>query len=350
MSGKAKTSGVSRSAVGDDNDRGDSEPKTKKQRLLTAASVQNAETEEELYQKAIALVFGGELYAKLLRYAGPEGIAHLRGDQKWRKAMDDLPADDLRALKLPVVERPDDVDLTLLRQMLTEPISSAYPGQDSGWTLSELGWKILVKSPLTSNAVIEGMISSDCGAQKLKTISFRPSNSVEILTKLLCLVKPGLFWNIAHHLNASSEILSAVLLRGANDDLTISGRVATNLNTGPLDLHFLSEHGDRYVRRDVASNTSTPEYVLRKLSADREVTVRVAVATNPRTPRDMLISLSIDASEQVRIGVAVNPNAGLDLLSRLALDDSDAVLEFLAENRKKDFDVIFNEARKNTVH
>ena len=109
MSGRAKTSAVSRSAVGEGggdggDGRGDSEPKTKKQRLAAATSSEKSvATDDGFYQKAVSLVFGGELYFKLLQYAGPEGIAHLRGDRKWRKAMDDLPADDLRALDLPVV-------------------------------------------------------------------------------------------------------------------------------------------------------------------------------------------------------------------------------------------------------
>ena len=155
MSGNAKDSGVSRSADGEQGGdggggRGDSEPRTKKQH----------ETDEELYQKAASLVFGGGLYSKLLRYAGPEGIAHLRGDRKWRKAMDELPADDLRELKLPVVTRPDDVDLALLRQLLTEPTSATLMGKPSGpWTLNELGW-----NPLLQVAVdkLYHLLSSGC--------------------------------------------------------------------------------------------------------------------------------------------------------------------------------------------
>lgn len=62
MSGKG-ASGVSRSAAGGDGGRRDSEPKTKRQRLTAATK---EETKEILRQKAVAMVFGGELYAKLL--------------------------------------------------------------------------------------------------------------------------------------------------------------------------------------------------------------------------------------------------------------------------------------------
>ena len=355
MSGKAKTSGVSRSAVGDDHDRGDSEPKTKKQRLLTAAaSDQNAETEEDLYQKAVSLVFGGELYAKLLRYAGPEGIAHLRGDRKWRMAMDELPADDLRLLDLPVVERPDDVDLTLLRQLLTEPAPTALMGRvSSSWTLNDLGRKILAKSPLTSNTVIEGMINSDCDAHILEMMSSRPSNSVAIHTKLLRLGKPEIYLYVTASELATTELLSAILMRLPQSKLEESSKasalynIAGHKNTGGFDLDFLSAHEDFWVRRCVAQHRSTPCYLLRKLSSDTETFVQAAVACNPETPRDVLICLSVDASEHVRAGVAWNPNASLDLLTKLALDDDSDVLYALAQSQKKYFDLLFDEARKS---
>ena len=356
MSGKAKTSGVSRSAVGDDHDhdRGDSEPKTKKQRLLTAAaSDQNAETEEDLYQKAVSLVFGGELYAKLLRYAGPEGIAHLRGDRKWRKAMDELPADDLRGLHLPVVKRPDDVDLTLLRELLTEPAPTALIDQASGsWTLNELGRKILVRSPLTSNAVIRNVVNSGNDELLDGSICHRLGNSAEILADLVRLGKPKVLWKIPYHPAATCEILSAILVRLPQSKLsqdhvrTAVNNIANHRNTGGFDLDFLSTHEDSYVRRCVAQNRSTPSYLLRKLSSDTVTRVRAAVARNPKTPRDRLVSLSVDPSHVVRAAVARNPNAYLDLLTKLAQDDDSDVLYALAQSQKKHFDLIFDEARK----
>ena len=357
MSGKAKTSGVSRSAVGDDHDhdRGDSEPKTKKQRLLTAAaSDQNAETEEDLYQKAVSLVFGGELYAKLLRYAGPEGIAHLRGDRKWRMAMDELPADDLRLLDLPVVERPDDVDLTLLRQLLTEPAPTALMGRaSSSWTLNELGRKILAKSPLTSNAVISDVINSGNDQLLNESVAFRRGNSAKILADLVRLGKPNIFLNISCHPAATSEILSAILVRllgsnPSNDIVTAAFiNIAEHENTGELDLNFLSGCEDSHIRYSVAGNRCAPPYLLRKLSSDASLLVRAAVAGNPKTPRDKLVSLSIDTSYMVRAAVAQNSGLGLDLLLKLALDEDRYVLETLATSQKKHFDLIFDEARKS---
>ena len=358
MSGKAKTSGVSRSAVGDGGGgaggRGDSEPKTKKQRLSVAAgSEKSVETDEELYQKAVSLVFGGELYSKLLQYAGPEGIAHLRDDRKWRKAMDELPVDDRKGLNLPVVERPDDVDLTLLRQLLTEPASTAHAGRKSGcWTLSELGWKILVRSPLTSNAVIRDMINS--GNDKLldESVVERRGNSADILADLVRHGKPEFLWRISRHPSATCEILSTTLMRlphsllSPYDIRTALENIAKHENTGELDLDFLSAHENSSVRTCVARNRATPIYLLRKLSTDPDVYVRSAVACNPKTPRDILISLSIDPSDYVRAAVAENSSAGLDLLVKLALDDDPDVLETLAcYQEKKHFDLIFDEAR-----
>ena len=360
MSGRAKASGVSRPTTDggtndDDRGRGDSEPKTKKQRLLDQkeADEQN-ETDEELYQKAVALVFGGELYAKLLQYAGPEGIAHLRGDRHWRKAMDGLPADDLRALELPVAARPDDVDLALLRKMLTEPASAGLIGQTFGcWTLNELGLKILAVSPLTSNAVVIDLINSGNDELLHESISLRQGNSTKVLADLVRLGKPDLLVSIAKHQNASSEVLSAILLRLSGSKLpgstvrTASYYIAKHENVGELDLDFLSRHEYFAVRENVAQNRSTPTCLLRKLSSDKSKWVRAAVARNRNTPRDTLISLIIDPSDVVRAAVARNPDAGLDLLFKLAMDDSHYVLESLAISHEKHFDLIFDEARKS---
>ena len=350
MSGKANNKS-SRSAAGG---RGaDSEPETKKQRLAATHGEKSVETDEELYQKALSLVFGGELYFKLLQYAGPEGIAHLRGDRKWRKAMDELSADDLRALRLPVVERPDDVDLTLLRQLLTEPASSANAGRKSGcWTLNELGWKTLLRSPLTSNAVIRDVINSDGNDELLdESMGFRRGNSAKVLADLVRLGKPDFFFEIARHPAATSEILSAILVRLPESTLpfppNVSFHIAANKSTGELDLDFLSQHENRHVRRGVAMNRATPSYLLRKLSSDTDSHVRAAVARNRKTPRDKLVSLSIDPADVVRAAVAENPGAGLDLLLKLALDDDHYVLETLARHQKKHFDLIFDEARKS---
>ena len=358
MSGKAKTSGVSPSAVGDGGGgaggRGDSEPKTKKQRLSVAAgSEKSVETDEELYQKAVSLVFGGELYSKLLQYAGPEGIAHLRGDRKWRKAMDELPVDDRKGLNLPVVERPDDVDLTLLRQLLTEPASTAHAGRKSGcWTLSELGWKILVRSPLTSNAVIRDVINSSNDNLLDVSLLERQGNSAKVLADLVRHGKPEILWQISNHPSATCEILSAILVRLPQSKLsqvdirTALENIAKHENTGELDLDFLSAHESLSVRRGVAKNRATPIYLLRKLSTDPDDYVQSAVACNPKTPRDILISLSIDPSEFVRASIAENYSAGLDIFLKLAMDDSRYVLDTLARYQEKNnFDLIFDEAR-----
>lgn len=139
MSSSGAATGASRSAGGGNGggSPGNSEPKTKKQRLAT--SEHKHETDEELYQNAVALVFGGELYAKLLSYGGEEAIAHFRDDYRWRTAMDELSEADKKALELPSVPRPSDMDLTLLRALLTEPISSPHTGGSGTWALNKLG-------------------------------------------------------------------------------------------------------------------------------------------------------------------------------------------------------------------
>ena len=161
MSTSQSSSGAGAAAAGRGDDS-DAEPKTKKQRLAGASAA--PESEEDLHQKAVSLVFGGELYSKLLGYGGQEAILHLRDDDQWRKAMDELPADDLKSLKLPVVRQPSDTELFLLRGLLTKPLeaSSTLPNTKLGWTLSDVGRRTLATSPLASNKMLQNLVQSGC--------------------------------------------------------------------------------------------------------------------------------------------------------------------------------------------
>ena len=349
MSGKG-ASGVSRSAAGGDDGRGDSEPKTKKQRLADQASMaehQN-ETDEELYQNAVSMVFGGDLYSNLLGYVGAEGIAHLRGDRKWRKAMDALPPDELQALKLFSVPRPSTVDLSILRKLLTEPVSES-PGKESlGWTFNDIAWSVLVASPLTSNKVFERMAIVDACKDLLPSIAWKRHTSSLALKKVLQVGDSSVFEPIARHPNATSEILSAVLLRVSNcDSLSVSTTherlyelIASHLNTGELDLLFLSKMEYVSVRTAVSKNIKLPEHMLRALVTDDVASVRAGVALNRSTPRSLLIKLGMDPSADVRAAVARNRSAPLSLLQNLSADSEKVVLQSLAQNPNSDKNVI----------
>lgn len=343
MSGKAKSSGVSRSAGGEGGgdgrgDRGDSEPKTKKQRLIAAGSDQNTETEEELYQKAVALVFGGQLYFKLLQYAGRDGIRHLRGDRHWRKAMDELPADDLRQLKLPAVPRPSDIDLSLLRSLLT--VKTSAGDGCSGWTLNDLGWEVLVSSPLTSYRVYEDIIKPDLDNRRLEMIANDYDAPAGALKKMVRRGTSEILLSIASHRNATSEILSAVLLRvlhrhsnfSSGSVVKITECVAHHKNTCELDLMLLADDTDKVVRAAVGKNENTPGEVLRDLSSDESSLVRYKVARNRSTPQDVLVALSVDEDEYLRAGVAENSASDLELLWNLSADPSRKVLSGLTMN------------------
>ena len=336
MSGKG-ASGVSRSAAGGDGGRGGSEPKTKKQRL--SAEAQN-DTDEELYQKAVSLVFGGELYAKLLKYAGLDGIRHLRGDQHWRRAMDELPADDLRALGLPSVPHPSQLDMSLLRDFLTKPVDAAHSSAGSCWALNDLGIEVLLSSPLTSHRVLEDIIPN-LDASHLESIARRDTMPALALKKLVHHTEsPEVFKFIASNPSSTSEILSALLLRvfsrydpfPPSEAIIIAKRIAKHTNVGELDLVFLSRDIQESVRSAVAKNSSTPEQILRELSTDDDEKVRAEVAYNKSTPRDILIRLSVDKHAAVRALVAANHNADADILLDLSTDDGENVLYELAAN------------------
>lgn len=333
-------------------------PERKKQRLAGKSLAKGPESsapEEGPYQKSVALVFGGALYSKLLGFAGPEGIAHFRGDEKWRRAMDRLPAKELRELKLPVVSRPIDGDLTRLRHMLTEPAENAMRGQ-SGWSLNWLGLMIHATSPLTSNKSLHGLIHSKADADILKSILERKDISSSVLTKLILVNTHSFdlyqkYEGIARHPNATTEILSAILSRLPNDldrnALTPSEggvilvTIASHKNTGLLDLDFLSRHGDISIREAVAMNPSASG-LLSNLSCDDEAKVRMAVSFNRSAPETVLATLSIDQIDIVRRAVASNPRASIGILASLVEDDDSGVCLNLGINPKVNIDDAFS--------
>ena len=259
MSTSHSSSGAAAAAAAGRGDDSDAEPKTKKQRLSAASAA--PESEEDVHQKAVSLVFGGELYSKLLGYGGKEAILHLRDDDQWRKAMDELPADDLKSLDLPVVPRPSDAELFVLRGLLTKPLeaSSALPNTKLGWTLSDLGCKTLATSPLASNKMLQNLVQSGCDEDTLDIIANRRFVSPLVMEKFIATeCPPGLFYYIAWNPASSGEVLSAILVRALESslpDYAVNNTIASigrHRNANRFDLRFLSRHKSDHVRHAVA--------------------------------------------------------------------------------------------------
>ena len=349
MSDGTSASAVSRSAAGGGGrGHGTSEPKTKKQRLVADAGDQNV-SEEDLYQKAVSLVFGGELYAKFLGYAGLEDIGHLRDDRRWREAMDELSADEKKVLKLPSVPRPSDLDLRLLRTFLTEPNISPQMGRRSGWAFNTLGCKVLAASPLTSNKTLDQFIHKGSDHEIIRDILNRQSVPAETLKKVLR--TSGTMPLVAHiscNQNLTAEISASLLYRSMTSTNTRAiTNIARHKNTGELELSFLSIHDKAEVRRAVAGNEAAGRFdLLHSLSMDDNAIVRRTVATNESTTLDDLIILSTDHDSLVREGVAMNENVGVDLLSALSTDPAEMVRCAVAGNAKVAVDAMFNAADK----
>ena len=311
-------------------------------------------------QKATGLLFGGELYAKFLGYAGPEGISHLRDDQLWRKAMDLLPAKDMQTLNLPVVSRPKtDLNLFLLRSFLTEPVISPHTGKRCGWKLNDLATMILASSPLTSDRMLQSIVYPGCNEKVMKHILVDDNKhlSASLLQKMIisgCPLK--LFERVVAQQNATSEILSAILLRllglksysAVYVDRVLCA-IASHRNTNQMDLQYLANHQSAKVRAGVANNTNAAQFeLLQSLAKDDNPEVRAACASNVNAPKDLLIELSMDKSMFVRKGVVKNQGADKRMLMMLASYYSDRdLLSTLQRNKNCTVDEIFSVSNRN---
>ena len=342
MSTSHSSSGAPSAAAGRGNDS-DAEPKTKKQRLSDASAA--PESQEDLHQKAISLVFGGELYSKLLGYGGQEAIRHFRGDRIWRKAMDELPADVMKSLKIPVVSRPSDAELFLLRGLLTKPLvaPSALPNTKLGWTLSDLGRRTLACSPLTSNKMLQNLVQSGCDEHTLRSVANRRDVSTSVIEEFIASdCPPSLFHDMASNPASSGEVLSAILVRG--DFLNTVVLIGKHRNTNRFDLRYLSRHENPGVRDAVATNPKAVTLgLIQDLSTDTSERVRAGCAQNRNAPSNILTKLSTDKASRVRQAVAQNLSAGKALLAMIASSESDeAVLRSLAKNNSISVDEIFS--------
>lgn len=329
----------------------DAEPKTKKQRLAGASAA--PENEEDQRQKAVSMVFGGELYAKLLGYGGREAILHLRDDDQWRKAMDELPADDLKSLKLPVVPRPSNFELSLLREILTGPLKapSALPNTKLGWTLSDLGRRTLANSPLASNKMLQNLVRSGCDEDTLREISCRKDLGAAVMAEFIASECPAkLFRWVAKNPASSSEVLSAILVRLHESSLSnhvvndILASIGGHGNANCFDLQFLSRNKNAFVRSAVSANPKAAALdLIQGLSRDDSTTVKRGCAKNPNAPQNILAKLSVDKDVEVRQYVALNPAAGKELLAMMASAETRSdVLFKLARNKSVSADDVFS--------
>ena len=343
---------------------------------MTQASASAAylpSTEQMSGASATDLLFGGELYADLLGFAGPEAIAHIRDDPTWRRAMDELPDVSKSKLCLPVltVPRPSLEDRRLLRELLTEPVDDTAESGASGkagdrgtvWKLNSFGLQALAASPLTSNEMIKTMVGAKYGGLKnVLLVASRPSTNSQILSKMapilskevhrgkLC-VPHRVLYAIAQHCNATSSILSDVLLLLVKSDvygIDMTGRileaVACHRNTCEEDLKKLSSKNDYRIRQAVAANSSIPEWLFHHLASDDDFRVRAGAASNVSAPLDFLQTLAADKGKWVRCGVACNSkvDVGSEIIAMLACDNDFDVVEKLGTCRKDDIDLIFS--------
>ena len=321
---------------------------------------------EENHQTAVDLLFCGELYAKLLGYAGRQGIMYLRDDQLWRKAMDLLPAKDLSALGIPVVSRPNELDLFLLRSLLTKPVVSLRTGKDIGWKLNDLGTRILASSPLASDEMLQSLVYPGCDEKVMSSLLVHENThlSASLLTKMLVSgCPPKLFECIATQENATSQILSAILLKllisravknPGNRKVYLA--VASHRNADELDLHYLATHKSAEARKGVAMNVNAARFgLLHALSKDENAGVRAACAANINAPRTLLFGLAMDSDREVRESVAGNPSADKDLLMTIAASSTNPrLLRTVARNPNCSVDEIFsinnNNHRESLAH
>ena len=312
--------------------------------------------EVENNQTAANLLLGGELFAKLLGYTGRQGIAHLRDDRLWRKAMDSLPTKDLCALDIPVVPRPNELDLFLLRSLLTEPVVSLHTGKRTGWKLNDLATMILASSPLASEEMLRSLVYPGCDEIVMSHLLVDENKhlSASLLTKMLVSgCPPKLFEHIATQENATGQILSAVLLRSSKLSERAAGKVylavASHRSADKLDLHYLATHKSVEVRKGVARNLNAARFgLLHPLSKDANTDVRAACAANINAPRALLFGLAMDSAIKVRNLVACNPIADQDLLMTIAASNTDPVLlGVVARNPNCSVDEIFSASIKH---
>jgi len=310
---------------------------------------------ENSYQTAANLLLGGELYAKLLGYTDRQGIAHLRDDQLWRKAMDSLPANELRALGMPVAPRPNDHDLFLLRALLTEPVVSLRTGKDIGWKLNDLATMILASSPLSSDQMLQSLVYPGYDEKVMSHLLVHDNKhfSASRLTKMLVSgCPPKFFERIATQQNATSQILSALLLRSSTLSESAAGKVylavASHRNADELDLHYLATHKSVEARKGVARNMNAARFgLLHSLSKDKNVDVRAACAANINAPRTVLFGLAMDSDMGVRRSVASNSNVDQYLLMTIAASNTDqGLLWCVARNPNRSVNEMFSASNK----
>jgi len=304
----------------------------------------------------------GPLFPKVLVFVGPGAhISSLRSYQCFRDKMARLPADALRTIGLPAMPPPTDIDMTALRQILTEPFYGPFGMQD-GWKLSPLGLKAFIASPLTSHRALKNMIHPRAPGFVLEAMSKRSSTPSDLLDRIVDAVlrgnhDPAVVFNLARHPNASANALTTArsLLANATPSSSLSSdaityfevHLARNKNTSKRDLTMLSRNRNPLVREAVGLNLNTDVADLVTLSSDTDDNVRRAVAANPNLPRETMIAMSMGDSGNANVRAAVASNTSIDeefasLLVSLCNDDDMQVLRNLACNPNVSVDDCFD--------
>lgn len=121
-------------------------------------------------------------------------------------------------------------------------------------------------------------------------------------------------------------------LLAGDQDQSVRGFVARNMNTPPEQLALLAEDEGISVRRGIAWNPATLPQTLALLASDHDQGVRAAVAGNPNAPPEGLALLTGESRWQVRRFVAYHPNATPETLLLLAADEDEDVRECAARN------------------
>mgnify|MGYP002363450268 CR=1 FL=1 len=107
--------------------------------------------------------------------------------------------------------------------------------------------------------------------------------------------------------------------------LTGSYLLAGASQTSANELHKLTTHTDKNVRRRVADRKRVGPDLLNRLAEDPSAEVRAAVAANPQTNLGTLLKLADDPNPDVRFSMAEDHNLPKAILKLLANDKNTLV-------------------------
>jgi hypothetical protein len=125
--------------------------------------------------------------------------------------------------------------------------------------------------------------------------------------------------------------------------LSVLIRVAENPNTGKATLSKLASHENADVRAAVADNAGTPESSFRRLVNDESVDVRYRIAENPHAPADSLYTLLKDenpyVNQRARLTLFRILSNTIALSTRRMAEESELQPDF----QRHDFSTVLNQ-------